>query len=144
MSMKQVVWSGKTQTGQDGSRDVYLFDAFVRPVADASIPLICVVLDQHGDIVCWANVAIFSVGFLSATLDDDVLTITAIANWFYGKGIYRYALGDRSITALDEDSEDNFVKFEDEDRAGERREWVPRDPALEDVMKAIRDRQESL
>lgn len=140
----QIVWSGKILDRKHGPRVVYLFDAFVRPVAEACFPLVCVVLDQQGDVVAWKEVATFSVGFMSAKLDDDVLTITTIANFFAGKGIYRYAIGDRSITAMDE--EDRFVKFDDgeEERAGQRRKWLAPDPAIRDAMKQSEDRQDSL
>jgi hypothetical protein len=142
--MKQIVWSGKTLSRKYGPREIYLFDSYVRPVAEGSLPLVCVVMDQQGDVVAWQVVAIFSVGFMSATLDDeDVLTITTIANFFTGKGIYRYAIGDNSITELEDG---NFIQFENEEdeRAGTRRELLPADPALEDAVERIRSRRESL
>jgi hypothetical protein len=53
--------------------------------------------------------------------------------------------GDTSITALDE-GRGRFVKFEDEEeeRAGQRRERLAPDPALEDAVERIRSRRESL
>jgi hypothetical protein len=99
------------------------------------------VIDEHGKVSTWQEVAPWSSGFVSASLDDeDVLTITTFANWFYGKGVYRYAIGVDSIVALDEGQ---FDRFADEELAVPP-PFLPRDPALEDVLKGMEAQRGSL
>ena len=86
---KHVVWAGKGRAGGDTGYSVYIFDAFIRPAADFPIPPVCVVIDRDGRVAAWSVVAPWSSGFLTAALDEkDVLTITTVANWFYGVGVY--------------------------------------------------------
>jgi hypothetical protein len=130
----QIVWSGQTHGSHEGVESVYIFDEFVRPIAVGSIPPVCVVMDRNRGLVAWGDVAPFSSGFLSANLDaENTLTITTFANWFYGKGVYRYAIRDRSIVALDDGTFDGFENNE----LPEYPKMRPPDPALEDFWGTL-------
>jgi hypothetical protein len=112
---KRLAWKGVTRHAAKGNLTIYIFDAFMRPVANMPIPPVCVVVDQEGALLTWDDVAPFSEGFLRAALDEhDVLMVTTVANWFAGKGIYRYAIKDDAIVPLDKGE---FVKFDNEDDA---------------------------
>ena len=113
LTFRRLAWKGVTKHRPEGNYDIYIFDAFIRPVADNPIPPICVVLDRDRNLVTWETVATFSSGFLSASLDDlDVLTITTVANFFAGKGIYRYQILEDAI--VDAGGE-GFQQFSDEE-----------------------------
>ena len=123
-SVKQVVWKGVTSRGQN----VFIFDAYVRPVADMPIPPVCIVFDRDGINLTWQSVGDWSQGFLHADLNAyDVLTIKTANNWSSGTGTYHYAIkDDLSIVELGE------VKFEG--YAGEvRPELLPQMPSLEKI-----------
>ncbi len=114
VGLKHLVWQGTTKSLEHGRLHVLIFDAFIRPVADTPIPPVCVICDDQRNLIAWAVVATYSAGFLQAALSDDgVLTITTVANWFFGKGTYRYAIKNRSIEPLDEGE---FTKFDEQDQ----------------------------
>ncbi len=134
ISIKRVVWKGRTKSGCD----IYIFDAFIRPAADTPVPPVCVVFNRKRNELAWETVAPFSSGFLKASLDNhDVLTITTVANWFAGKGVYKYTIGCHSITAKDDG---NFVKFDNEDHAEKIPKLMSKDPALDDAIEQIKKR----
>jgi hypothetical protein len=127
-SFKQVVWKSNTHCGHD----IYICDAFVRPVARTPIPPVCLIVDDHHNIVTWAIVAPYSYGFLDANLDNqDILTVTTRANWFFGTGVYRYTILCNSITPVDEGI---FTKFNDDVEVTDLPTLKPDDPALDGII----------
>lgn len=129
-SLKRLVWKGKTHSLQD----IYIFDGFIRPIAGTPIPPVCVVLNREGELWAWSPIAPYSLGFLGATIDDqNMLTITTTANWFFGKGTYQYAIGDRSITPL---GDAVFVKFEEDFLRAELPQLTPSISQIEAAAKS--------
>jgi hypothetical protein len=126
-SVKHVVWKGVTSRGQE----VYIFDAYIRPVADMPFPPTCVVFDRDGRGLTWERIAPWSQGFLQADLNAyDVLTVKTANNWSSGTGTYHYAIKEDSIVELGE------VKFEG--YAGEERpEMLPQMPSLGEIWKLV-------
>jgi hypothetical protein len=126
VALKKIVWKGTTKRTQGRERAIYIFDAFARPVADFPIPPVCVVFDTERDLVAWTEVAPYSEGFLSASLDEnDVLTVVTVANWFYGKGIYRYTILGTAIKSL---GDGKFVKFDDNESVDALPKLIPFKP----------------
>ncbi len=99
---KRVAWQKRHTNKQGRVVHIILLDSYVKPVASASCPLICIVTDEHHELLFWESVAPYSVGFVSASMSQvgnlDVLRITTFANWFRGTGTYTYEiLKDRLI-----------------------------------------------
>jgi hypothetical protein len=129
-AIKRIVWKGQTQSG----KEVYIFDAFIRPAAPMPNPPICVLMDPKRNILAWEMVALFSMGFIDATLDsDDVLTITTHSNWSFSKGTYQYAIKDKSIVAI---GDGKFEKYSDENQPTPK--LAPQIPLIEQAVEQFK------
>jgi hypothetical protein len=137
LALKRVVWRSQFRDQTGRTIMVFLFDSFVRPVADWPLPATCVVTDDQYRLRAWAEVAPWSVGVIDASLTDDGrLHIITLSNWFHGTGAYDYTITWDDIACHGEGTFDNF-----EGKAPKHQQPIFDDPApLHEVLEGIRSR----
>jgi hypothetical protein len=137
VALKHVVWQSQFQDQAGRTILVFLFDSFIRPVADWPLPPTCVVTDDQYRLRAWAEVAPWSVGVIDASLTDDGrLHIITLSNWFHGTGAYDYIISWDDIVCHGEGTFDDF-----EGAAAKYQQPFFDDPApLNEVLERIRSR----
>ncbi|QEF98535.1 hypothetical protein Mal15_25870 [Stieleria maiorica] len=98
IALRQVVWHDVYVT-TSGTRQMFLLDCFIRPVASTPIQPVAVITDADFKLINWRLLSPWSEGFQAAELavNDDgthTLTVRTLANWFAGTISYPYPIRD--------------------------------------------------
>ncbi|QGQ24655.1 hypothetical protein F1728_19040 [Gimesia benthica] len=117
---KRIVWQSKFQNNSGDVYNIFLLNQYLKPGVKPLFPIVCVITDEKYKLKAWAEFILTSKGVISAKLsqegDKDILTISTVSGWTYGKGVHKYSLNSNKIDNFGEVQYKKFQQGENSDK----------------------------